>query len=148
MYIPFALFLNYASPFPWWFGPALQVVGFIFLWSTRHTARMYPKWGRGYYAFSAVARPIGILMIGWAWVEICAYNPPSLPISESLSQLIRLVVLLTLLWIIYDEYLRIVAILLMVIFTFGGLPKQFVGLGVQPFKALCKGEWMVMPSPP
>ena len=70
MFIAIYLFWNYLSPFPWWLGPVLQVVGIFLLWTTRLTYLMYPKWGRRYYVFCSIVRPIGIALIAWAWVEI------------------------------------------------------------------------------
>jgi len=75
MFIPFAFFLNYHSPFSWWLGPLLQALGFLFLGLTRLTGIFYPKFGKRYYYFSAIFRPIGIFLIGWAWVEILAASP-------------------------------------------------------------------------
>lgn len=48
MYLPVTLFINYASPLPWWLGPVLQVLGLACLWATRYTARFEPVWGARY----------------------------------------------------------------------------------------------------
>lgn len=83
MFVPIALFWDYISPFPWYLGPALQIAGMLCLWITRFTGRFYPKWGNRYYAFSAVIRPLGILLIAWGWLEIFSVQPelPTLEIS-------------------------------------------------------------------
>ncbi len=75
MMIPIYLFWNYLSPFPWWLGPALQITGILLLWSTRHTSRFYPKFGKVYYLFSSIARPAGIVLIAWGWLEIFSVQP-------------------------------------------------------------------------
>jgi len=75
MYVPIALFISYESPFPWYLGPLLQLLGFSFLFMTRFTYRYHQQWPRGYYWFSGIIRPVGIALIALAWVEITAYVP-------------------------------------------------------------------------
>jgi protein-S-isoprenylcysteine O-methyltransferase Ste14 len=81
MYMPVTLIFNYNSPFAWYLGPILLVLGFFFLFITRFTARYYESWGSRYYLFSSIVRPVGALLIAWAWVEITATTPttPELP---------------------------------------------------------------------
>lgn len=94
MVIIINLFWDYISPFPWYLGPILQVIGLGCLWATRFTARFHPKWGDRYYLFSAIVRPIGIILISWAWIEMFSVKPdvpspfryclPILPLSAGL----------------------------------------------------------------
>lgn len=108
MYLPLALFFKYLSSFEWWFGPVLQIGGFLCLWMGRYTARYYTVFGKKYYLFSAIVRPVGIFLIAWGWVEIFAtIHPPSFLIVKSDYRLIQwIIIIFSLLIIIYDSVLR------------------------------------------
>jgi protein-S-isoprenylcysteine O-methyltransferase Ste14 len=128
MYLPITLFINYSSPFPWWLGPALQVLGFACLWATRYTARFQPVWGSGYYLFSAVVRPLGILLIAWGWVEICSASLPaglfgheSLKYGAGIAVLVSLA-LLFLNWVFFRFLFGMFLFMLLL-----GFPKAFFG---------------------
>ena len=91
---PLYLFWNYLSPFPWYLGPLLMLGGFVCLWLTRFTATLYPRWGWKYLLFSSLIRPLGIIMIGWAWVEIFSVQP-HVPVPEFLGKPLVLICALT-----------------------------------------------------
>lgn len=46
------------------------MAGLFLLWATRFTSTLHPRLGRGYYALSAVMRPLGIVLIGFGWLEV------------------------------------------------------------------------------
>jgi hypothetical protein len=121
MFIPFSLFINYVSSFPWWFGPLLQIAGLFCMFLTRFTLRFYNRLGKFSYFISALLRPLGILLIAWAWVEILSnppliktrfveYNFPWLPIS-----------ILIFLVLAYDSILRKFTIAILALFFVGSI---------------------------
>jgi protein-S-isoprenylcysteine O-methyltransferase Ste14 len=122
MYTPFALFLNYHSSLPWWLGPVLQVAGFGLMWLSRQTAWAYPRWGRKYYVFSAIARPLGIALISWAWVEICCVDPPK---YFGQFQDLRLVLICAVVIIaLVDSALQPIMASLLIISTISAVPRM------------------------
>jgi len=72
---PPVFLLNYDARLPWQVAPLIWLAGVALLGSTRLTHRLYPRFGRGYYIFSALARPLGIILIGWGWLEVLAPRP-------------------------------------------------------------------------
>ena len=135
MMVPIYLFWNYVSPFPWWLGPILQIAGILLLWSTRHTFRLYPKFGRGYYLFSAIARPIGIILIAWGWLEIFSVQPDFyLPkiFRDELAFLTGPFLIGFILFILADRFLQNFAVFLLLLsivalFAWGFLTENVTG---------------------
>lgn len=119
MFIPFSIFINYDSPFPWYFGPALQIVGLLCMFLTRFTFRFYSKIGKASYVISALLRPLGIFLIAWAWVEILS-NPPLLKNSVVTITIPFLILsILVILILAYDSILKKFAIIILSVFTVG-----------------------------
>lgn len=80
MILSLSMFFVYQSPFPLYVGAIFLLSGMTCLWATRYTFKFYPIWGRKYYKFSSIIRPVGIILISWAWVEILAVrNVPHVP---------------------------------------------------------------------
>jgi protein-S-isoprenylcysteine O-methyltransferase Ste14 len=68
IYMPWlAQFHPYATLM--WFG------GVVCLWLTRYTHQLGKRYGWGYYAFSILIRPAGVLLIGAGWMAL--YAPQS-----------------------------------------------------------------------
>jgi len=88
MVIPVYLLWNYVSPLPWYTGAMAQLAGLLFLYLTRFTGRYAPRWGRGYYIFSSLIRPLGIILIAWGWVELFSVSS-DIPISKELFSIIN-----------------------------------------------------------
>jgi protein-S-isoprenylcysteine O-methyltransferase Ste14 len=57
------------------YAPLIWLSGVIFLWATRYTHQMAKRWGAGFYALSAVIRPLGILLIGVGWLALYSPGP-------------------------------------------------------------------------
>ncbi len=66
----FIVYPNYNPVLDWYYAPLVWLSGLACLWVTRYTHRYYPRWGRKYYALSAIVRPLGIILISWGWVEV------------------------------------------------------------------------------
>lgn len=129
MYLPVTLFINYASPLPWWLGPVLQVLGLACLWATRYTARFEPAWGARYYLLSSVVRPAGIILVGWAWLEICsvsfrgALEPgPAFVVIGALGALVAAG------YMFLSPVLIYFAFGLGIVFVVAVVPKSFIGI--------------------
>jgi protein-S-isoprenylcysteine O-methyltransferase Ste14 len=61
------------------YAPLIWLSGVVCLWATRYTHQLAKRWGAGFYALSAVIRPLGILLIGVGWLAL--YSPgPGYPI--------------------------------------------------------------------
>jgi protein-S-isoprenylcysteine O-methyltransferase Ste14 len=69
MYLPI-LIINYEPFFSWYIAPLIWMTGVGLLFASRFTSKLYPKIGNKYYLISAIIRPIGILLIGWGWLEV------------------------------------------------------------------------------
>ncbi len=72
IYIP-ALVPLYPYATPIWLG------GVVCLWLTRYTHQLGKRWGRGYYALSALIRPLGVLLIALGWLALYAPGRPGAP---------------------------------------------------------------------
>jgi len=103
---PFYLFWNYLSPFPWYVGTCLMTIGLSMLWSTRFTAKFYPRLGKRYLIFSSIVRPLAVIILGWSWLEIFSVQPP-VPIPVFLSKSIIVIFIICVLLVgIFDSFLR------------------------------------------
>ncbi len=65
IYIPALAPLNEYAPLVW-------MTGIVCLWLTRYTHQLGKRWSRGFYTFSAIVRPVGILFIGVGWLALYA----------------------------------------------------------------------------
>lgn len=79
------LICNYISPLPWYTGLLFQIAGLFFLYLTSVPARYVPRWGQKYYLISSFLRPLGLGLIGWAWVEILSVSQ-EVPVFSSLLE--------------------------------------------------------------
>ena len=52
------------------------LAGVVCLWLTRYTHQLGRRWGVSYYAFSAVVRLAGVLLIGVGWLALYAPLEP------------------------------------------------------------------------
>ncbi len=53
-------------------APAIWLSGVVCLWLTRYTHQLGRRWGSRFYVFSAVIRPLGILLIAVGWLALYA----------------------------------------------------------------------------
>ncbi|GEM_PF-3313575 len=120
--IPIYLFWNYLSSYPWYLGPILQVLGLVFLWVTRYTGRFYPRWGKGYYLFSAIVRPSGIILIAWGWLEIFSVRS-EMPRLVEWETFYGLFFLLTTIIFLCDSFLRRIIFILIIVYLSLLIPK-------------------------
>lgn len=66
-------FLNpYQAHLPWYGAILIWIVGVGCLWASRYTSRFFPVWGDKYYIFSAIVRPLGIILISFGLLEALA----------------------------------------------------------------------------
>lgn len=56
-------------------APAVWLGGVVCLWLTRYTHQVGKRWGWAFYAFSAVVRPLGMLLIAVGWLALYAPDP-------------------------------------------------------------------------
>lgn len=54
------------------YAPLVWGCGIVCLWLTRYTHQLAKRWGSRFYAFSAVVRPLGILLIAVGWLALYA----------------------------------------------------------------------------
>ncbi len=59
------------------YAPLIWLGGVLCLWLTRYTHQLGKRLGRAYYAFSALIRPAGVLLIGIGWLAL--YAPEDVP---------------------------------------------------------------------
>jgi len=81
------------------------MIGIALMGSTRLTGRLYPRWKQKYYLYSAIARPIGIISISWAWVEIFSAKLP-FEIPSILEAIGIFVVFFFMAFILCESFLR------------------------------------------
>jgi protein-S-isoprenylcysteine O-methyltransferase Ste14 len=55
------------------YAPLVWLSGVVCLWATRYTHQLAARWGAGFYALSAVIRPLGIVLIAAGWLAL--YSP-------------------------------------------------------------------------
>jgi protein-S-isoprenylcysteine O-methyltransferase Ste14 len=92
---PPVFLLNYDARLPWQVAPLIWLIGVMLLGTTRLTHRLYPRFGRGYYLYSAIARPLGIILIGWGWAEVLAPRQFHFLLSEwTIRVVIGLIILI------------------------------------------------------
>ncbi len=68
----FPLFVPELAPYSA-YAPLIWLGGMVCLWLTRYTHQLGKRWGPAYYAFSALIRPLGILLIAVGWLAV--YSP-------------------------------------------------------------------------
>jgi protein-S-isoprenylcysteine O-methyltransferase Ste14 len=69
-------------------APAIWLSGVVCLWLTRYTHQLGRRWGSRFYVFSAVIRPLGILLIAIGWLALYAPDPDySLPMVATIGWL-------------------------------------------------------------
>jgi len=64
------------------FGTLIWLAGIVCLWLTRYTHQLGQRLGLSYYLFSAIVRPLGILLIGIGWLALYAPQAPAFLAGE------------------------------------------------------------------
>ncbi|MDI7275169.1 MAG: hypothetical protein QME94_04245 [Anaerolineae bacterium] len=59
------------------YAPLVWLGGVVCLWLTRYTHQLGERWGKRYYALSAIIRPAGVLLIAIGWLAL--YAPADVP---------------------------------------------------------------------
>ncbi len=145
------LFFVYPSPFPFYFGSALLVIGLSCLWIAHDPSRFFPVWGRKYDQFSSVVRPIGKFLIIWAWVEILAVD--SLPELNWVGTINWVFFIIVVVGMLCDHFLRkvVLGIAVHAIFFIFFCSANWPGPSQTPqrltlpmFLFLCSMGWMAL----
>jgi protein-S-isoprenylcysteine O-methyltransferase Ste14 len=55
----------------------IWLAGVVLLWATRYTHQLGDRWGRAYYALSAILRPWGVILVAVGWLALYAPENPS-----------------------------------------------------------------------
>jgi len=82
MFFPvFPVYVQVLTP-PYRYAPLVWLSGVGCLWLTLYTHQLGKRWGSAFYIFSAVVRPVGILLIGIGWLAL--YTPvPGYPVPTT-----------------------------------------------------------------
>ncbi len=67
----FPVYVSGLEPF-YEYAPLIWLSGIGCLWLTRYTHQLGERWGTAYYVFSALLRPLGMLLIATGWLVLYA----------------------------------------------------------------------------
>lgn len=140
--VPPIIILNYDPLLPWWLAPVLWLLGVACLWATRFGSTWGQKLGRRYFIFSSIVRPLGILLIGFGFLELS--SPQKLP--EPVEKFMGLALTLWPLWALGCLlWSRRLPLLLLVTVTIMGMipPIIFIVPMIIFWLAFCFSVWAI-----